>query len=332
MRSPLGQLGRAAALAVAIPLALVGASGAGPLAADEPAPVMWHDPGDVATKDLFWGGGAADRVPQPPFTFVKEDLDGTKPKVHVLDARGTAWSVKFDRRRDRRGLEVPTEIAASRLVWALGYFVEESYLVTDGVIERVGRLQRAQSVLGSDGRFTRARFERRSGDVERLEKQWGVDDNPFVGTKELSGLLLVTALLNNWDFRPDNTGVLRVRAAGRHHDRYLVTDLGTAFGRMPGSRDGHRSKWNVKDYQADPAFTVRPDADILELNLRQDDGSPVRVPTAHARWLVQWTSKLTEPQVRRAFEAAGASHAEATGFTEAFLQRVRALEKAVAGS
>jgi hypothetical protein len=310
-------------------LVMVGASA--PLAADEPK-VLWRDPGDVAAKDLFWGAGSPDRAPQPPFAFAKEDLDGTKPKVHVVDGRGTAWSVKFDRRRDRRGLEVPTEIAASRLVWALGYFVEESYLVTDGVIEGVGPLHRAQSVLGPDGRFARARFERRPPEVERLETRWSIDDNPFVGSRELSGLLILTALLNNWDFRPDNTGVLRVRAGDGKEDRYLVTDLGTAFGRMPGPQ-GHRSKWNVKDYRVDAAFTIVANPEPgLELNLALNEGERVRVPLEHARWLAQWTSKLTEPQVRRAFEAAGASKADSAGFTAAFLARVRALEKATSSA
>lgn len=325
MKYAIGRNSRAITAAVLAGLVLVGASAAP--AAAEPK-VLWRDPGDVATKDLFWGPGSPDRAPQPPFTFAKEDLDGTKPKVHVVDARGTAWSVKFDRRRDRRGLEVPTEVAASRLVWALGYFVEESYLVTDGVIERVGPLHRAQSVLGPDGRFARARFERRPAEVERLETRWSIDDNPFVGSRELSGLLILTALLNNWDFRPDNTGVLRVRAGDAKEDRYLVTDLGTAFGRMPGPA-GHRSKWNVKDYQADPAFTIAGSPEPgLELNLAVNEGQRVRVPLEHARWLAQWTSKLTEPQVRRAFAAAGASKADAAGFTTTFLARVRALQKA----
>lgn len=56
--------------------------------------VLWRDPGAVASKDLFWGNGGRAEAPRPPFTFVDEDLSGTKPKVRVTDARGTKWNVK----------------------------------------------------------------------------------------------------------------------------------------------------------------------------------------------------------------------------------------------
>jgi hypothetical protein len=297
---------------------------------DTPEPVLWRDPGDIAKKDLFWGPGSAERTPKPPFTFVKEDVSGTKPKVHVVDANGATWSVKFDH-RSARGREVPAEIAASRLAWALGYFAEESYFVKDGTIDKVGPLERADSVLGADGRFRAARFERRGDDVERLSKRWTVDTNPFTGSKELSGLLIVVALLNNWDFREGNTGVLRVGSGGKREDRYLITDLGTAFGGMGGGggEAGHRSRWDLKDYSRKVPFVQRADDDALELNFRLEGTKPVRVPMEDARWLSQLASRLTEGQVRKAFEAGGATDAEVSGFSKRFLERVRELQQAV---
>jgi hypothetical protein len=294
----------------------------------DPQPILWRDPGNVAAKDLFWGPGSDTRAPQPPFAFTKEDTAGTKPKVHVVDARGVAWSVKFDNDL-QRGREVPAEIAASRIMWALGYFVEESYLVSDGRIEQLGPLERAHLVLGPDGRFADARFERRPTDIERLSKRWGVDDNPFVGSKELSGLLIVVALLNNWDFRPENTGVLRVSAGGVREDRYVVTDVGTAFGRMDDSFFRRHSRWNEKEYQADRAFIRRADRTTLELHYRPNGVDRARVPLRHARWLAQFTDQLTELQLRQAFAAGGASRAEADAFTTRLLEKIRELRTAL---
>src|SRR5215469_13219109 len=45
--------------------------------------VFWRDPGNIAERDLFWGPGGSRHQPRGPFTFVKEDLDGSNPKFVV---------------------------------------------------------------------------------------------------------------------------------------------------------------------------------------------------------------------------------------------------------
>ena len=79
--------------------------------------VLWRDPGDIATRNLFYGPGGAKDQPQGPYTFIKEDLDGSNPKFVVKDSNGVKWKVKL-------GLEARPETVATRLVWAVGYFVE----------------------------------------------------------------------------------------------------------------------------------------------------------------------------------------------------------------
>src|SRR5687768_9200697 len=90
------------------------------VAAQGGKPVLWRDPGNIAGLDLFWGRGAEARAPRSPFTFLKVDTTGVQPKMQVRDAGGREWVVKF-------GEEVHAEIAANRLVWALGYVAEEFY-------------------------------------------------------------------------------------------------------------------------------------------------------------------------------------------------------------
>ncbi|MGE3510155.1 MAG: hypothetical protein AB7N65_14885 [Vicinamibacterales bacterium] len=296
-------------------------------AAAAPTPVLWRDPGNIAARDLLWGAASPDRAPRPPFVFLQEDASGSKPKIHVRDAVGRTWSVKFDR-RSGRGREVPSEVAATRIAWGLGYFVEETYLVKEGVIEHTGALTRGRRVLDANGRFKSARFEPRPDDVERLDTRWRIDDNPFAGSKELSGLVALAALLNNWDFRAGNTTVLRVKTEGGLEDRYIVSDWGTAFGRM----SPRRSRWNLEHYQNAAPFFAPPADGHLDFNIEPDDESHgARIPVEHARWFSDLASQLTERQLRAAFEAADATDAEVRGFAQAVARRIARLHAATHG-
>jgi hypothetical protein len=58
-------------------------------------------------------------VPAGPFTFVNEDLGGTNPKANVRDVNGVLWGVKWDE-------EAQSEVAASRLAWAMGLRVYDT--------------------------------------------------------------------------------------------------------------------------------------------------------------------------------------------------------------
>src|SRR5262249_5308539 len=88
-------------------------------AANLPA-LIWRDPGDVKTLNLFYGAGGKEHAPDPQgkFTFLKEDLKQTSPKFDVEDKQGVRWRIKL-------GQEPQAETAATRLLWAAGYFVRE---------------------------------------------------------------------------------------------------------------------------------------------------------------------------------------------------------------
>src|SRR5262245_51265327 len=36
-------------------------------------PIMWRDPGDIASKNLIYGIGSPEGMPKPPFQFKEED-------------------------------------------------------------------------------------------------------------------------------------------------------------------------------------------------------------------------------------------------------------------
>jgi hypothetical protein len=92
--------------------------------------VLWHDPGPVETLDLRRGIGGAEMQPKPPFTFEDEDTSGTTPKIKVRDANHRSWVIKF-------GREASPDTFCSQLAWALGYYVEPTYFVPEGVIADV---------------------------------------------------------------------------------------------------------------------------------------------------------------------------------------------------
>ncbi len=211
------------------------------------APVLWRDPGNIRSRDLFYGAGSKALAPVPPFRFLKEVKDGKSPKFDVEDARGVTWRVKL-------GPEAQAETVATRLVWAVGYNAEESYYLDRAHIDGLRRLSRGQKYV--EGALVRgARFEPRRDNVER-GKRWDWAKNPFKGTRELNGLKTMMVLLNNWDLRKNNT-ILHVKdpSTNRVEAQYTVTDLGAVLGAAGAIGGRHRSKNNVQDFQR--SFFVR---------------------------------------------------------------------------
>jgi hypothetical protein len=299
-----------------------------PPAADRP--VLWHDPGHVASLDLSWRDHDRFKPPVPPFRFVKEDMSGTRAKVHVEDASGVEWNVKLAGNWDDTA-EVHAEVAAGRIVWALGYFVEPGYYVPGGTIDGVKDLHRASRGLTPDGLFRGARFKRRPKKEETTDVHWTFLDNPFLGTRELSGLMILMTMLNNWDLTRINTAVLQDKGEGH----YLVSDLGASFGHMEDVRLPWSlfsmypwTKWNVRDYQ-EQRFLDGVHDGRLRLHFRGEVSLP-DIPLEHARWFSDLVSQLTPAQIRAAFESAGATPDETAGFAARFEQKVRELQAAVA--
>lgn len=292
-------------------------------------PVLWRDPGHIASSDLSWSDRGRFKPPVPPFTFVKEDTSGSRAKVHAKDANGVEWNVKLAGNWDDTA-EVHAEVAAGRIVWALGYFVEPGYYVPGGTIEGVKDLHRAARALTPDGHFRAARFKRRPKKDETIDDHWTFLDNPFIGTRELSGLMILMTMLNNWDLTRLNTAVLL--DGGERH--YLVSDLGASFGHMENVRFPSSffsmypwTKWNVRDYQ-EQRFLDGVHDGRLRLHFRGEVTMP-DIPLEHARWFSDLVSQLTPAQIREAFESAGATPEETAGFAARFEEKVRELRTAV---
>src|SRR5436190_17508213 len=141
-------------------------------------PVLWHDRGDAAMLDMVYGSGGKEHEPGTKFKFIKESSAGTSPKFEVEDENGVKWKVKL-------GAEVKSETAATRFVWAAGYFVDDAYYRHEIRVQGLPKLSRGQEFVSGDT-VTDVRLESagKNGDSQ----DWSWFENPFVGTRELNGL------------------------------------------------------------------------------------------------------------------------------------------------
>jgi hypothetical protein len=283
-------------------------------------PILWKEHPNVSQLNLYYGVGSDAGIPKAPFTFVKEDVTGTNPKVKVVDANGVKWNVKFDE-------EVHAEVAASRLVWACGYMVEASYFVPSGKIIGVNGLGRAKKFVGADGSFNTAMFENRPETIARRNIRWSWDSNPFVGTKEFSGLAILNVLLNNWDAKVDNNNVLGIYGDNNQvNEWYVQSDWGGTFGKMGGVFS--HTKWDVNDYSKQ-AFISGVSGGQLKLNYSGKMGSSLKsVPVEHAKWFAGIIGQLTDEQIRDAFKAAGATDQEVVAFSARVRYKINELKAA----
>jgi hypothetical protein len=297
---------------------------------------LWHQPNDIATRNLFYGPGGKEHEPRPPFTFVKEELDGTNPKFVVKDRDGEKWKVKL-------GQEARPETAASRLTWAAGYFADEDYLVPVlHVRDLPSRLKRGQQLINPDGSMNDARLKREPED-EKKAGEWRWRNAPFVGTREFNGLRVIMALINNWDLKDTNNAIRERRGPSGPEIRYLVSDLGASFGTArrdwpviiaKGYLDSYRQSKFIIDatpYYVNLAVPGRPSIKIL-VNPRSYFGRlrfrwiGRHIPREDARWIGQLLAHLSREQIRDAFRAAGYGPGEVEGFAMIVENRIAQLK------
>ncbi|MBZ5543439.1 MAG: hypothetical protein LAO07_07145 [Acidobacteriia bacterium] len=273
---------------------------------------LWRDRGDAATLDLLNGPGGKEHQPGTNFKFIEEAKSGTAPKFDVEDENGTKWKVKL-------GPEVKSETAATRLVWAAGYFADEDYYRPQIRVQGMKQLSRGQKYVSDGGLVREVRLERQG--VGKKLKNWSWSQNPFAGTREFNGLRVMMALINNWDLKEINNGIFDVNG----EPRYEVTDLGASFG-STGNRFG-RSKAVMKDY-AKTKFIEKVTPKSVDFVFHTKIESVGKnIPIADARWIGNRLGQFSAEQIGDCFRAAGFSPAEVEGYTRVVRQRIEALKK-----
>ena len=299
--------------------------------------VLWIDPGDIRTRNLYWGPGGEEHQPKTPVQFVQEDMHGTTPKFDVEDSDGKKWSAKL-------GLEAKPETAAARLLWAVGYSANENYFVPELEVRNMPPfLRRGRSLAGKDGHVPNVRLQRRPRGYEKSRK-WNWRHNHFYGTREFNGLRVMMGLIGNWDLKDDNNAVLENEKKDDSPKIYEVSDLGTSMG-TPGKRYTDKfSKGNLAVYRRtrliahdhgehiDLNFPKRPPfTELLEFEWRfffhqlNIHWVGEHIPRADAKWIGSLLAQLSPQQISDAFRAAGYSQTEIDAYTQAVLSRIHEL-------
>lgn len=267
-------------------------------------PVLWKEPTDISSRNLFLGPGGEEMKPDvTTVTFVEQKTGGYSTKYEVRDGSGRRWIAKL-------GKEAKSDTAANRLLWAAGYVTEVAYLVPR--VEIKGK-----------GTFENVRFEARPEDVKRIG-DWKWKENPFNGTNEFQGLKVLMVLLNNWDIKDSNNEILAIKGSdGTQELHYIISDLGGSLGKTGGffSRSRNKPEDFVKAKFVESVKGGRVDFNYGGKNkaLFED------ITVEQARWIGSLLSRLSDEQLRDAFRAANYTTQEIEEYTQAMKERISQL-------
>ena len=275
-------------------------------------PVLWKQHAAIASLDLYEGQGGTKHEPKAPYTFLDESKSGTNPKFDVNDANDKKWRVKL-------GEEAMPEVVASRLLWAMGYFANDDYLLPEATVANL-KLRRGGDQV-RNGTVTRARFARKPGGEKKIGI-WQWKDNPFVGTREFNGLRVMMAVLNNWDLKDVNNAVYSDSKTGQQ--LFLVSDVGATFGSNGLEFSKERAKGNIDSFK-DSKFVTKVTATTVSFGtpssptgvLLASFGGSVKsyamrknlewigrdIPIEDARWIGAELGHLSHKQLVDAFRA-----------------------------
>ena len=266
---------------------------------------LWSDPG--SERDLFWGVGGQRLAPDPSVTYkvLEVKRSGFSMGLTVEGPDKRKWSAKMPP-------EAPTEVVASRLLWAVGYHQPPIYYVgtwnADDAPEKNPQLP--------------ARFREAKPDLHGLDAGdiWSYYQNPFVGTKELNGLLVLQVMLGNSDLKDEQNALYTLKEPFEGAARwYVARDLGQSFGRT-GVLDAPRG--DIKVFEQTP-FIKGMAGGFVRFDYRGRHGKLVDHMTPDdVRWICSKLQRLTDKQWDDAFRSGGYNPEIAARYIKRFKQKI----------
>lgn len=275
---------------------------------------LWHEPLDLESRDLFDGpGGTGLRPPPVTYTFVERKTTGTNPGYDVRDPEGRLWSVKL-------GKEAQSEVATSRILWAIGFHQPPSYYV-----ER-------WTMSGGDVPEQPAGRFRPELPGHEIVGEWSWYENPFVGSRPFAALVIANMLLNNWDLKTANNKVYEIATeGGAIEKRYVVRDLGASLGKakqpwllswMPFMRYGQGSKNELADFETQ-GFVRAVKGDVVEFDYRGlDEALFDSVTPEDLDWTCRLLLRLSEQQWHDAFRAGGYTAEQSASYVQKIREKI----------
>lgn len=260
---------------------------------------LWVKPANIASRDLFWGFGGEKYAPKP----------GTKFKVKAFKESGTSpgWDVEDpDTGREydiKAGSEAQVEVVLSRLMWAVGFHQPPIYLLTK--YDLSGEKADEMPMTG--------RFRPKLGDelADNVDT-WSWHENPFVGTREFKGLIVMQLIFNNWDLKTPQNKIYDVKNPGAGPARwYVVRDLGAALGRTAwpvGTKNDPAEFEKQQLIKRVAGRRVEFDYDARHKELFED------ITVDDVVWIAELMNQITPKQYADAFRAAAYPDETATRF------------------
>jgi hypothetical protein len=266
---------------------------------------LWVEPG--SSRDLFWGVGGKRLAPDPSATYkvIEIKRGGFSRGYTVESPEGREWSVKFPP-------EAPTEVVASRLFWGIGYHQPPIYYLDRWTAERAT----------TPNPQLPARFRESKPDLHGLDAEgdWSYYRNPFVGTRQLSGMLVLHAMLGNSDLKDDQNRIYELDKPLEGASRwYVARDLGQTFGRT-GRFNAPRG--NIQVFEETPFIRGVENGRVrLEYSGRHRSLFDHITP-ADVRWICERLDALTDKQWDDAFRAGGYPKPVADRFIRRMKQKI----------
>jgi hypothetical protein len=302
---------------------------------------VWHaPPTPISAVDLAAnpaGPGSFATTDVVPCKFELKSSDGRTPKFQCIRAGGDVLKVKYGRNNP----ETFGEVAATRLVSALGFGADRMYVVARvrcfgcpafpypkvGIFDAL----RADPARAID--FDMAVIERRLPGLE-IEGGWGwpelssIDAGAGGATRaEVDALRLLAVFLNNWDAKPVNQRLLCAETTDPQEPRCdqpvaYMQDLGQTFG--PKSID--LGGWSRTPVWSDAAACR---VSMRDLPWHGASFADITISEDGRLFLAGLLRQVTEPQVRALFAGArftdffrNEAAADGEAWTRAFLARV----------
>lgn len=268
---------------------------------------LWVEP--ERNRDLFWGVGGKRLAPDPNGRYtVIEIKRGGYSRGYTVTGPGDSdreWTAKFPP-------EASTEVVASRLFWGIGYHQPPIYHVAEWHAEKAT----------SPNPQLPARFREKNPDLAGMKSDtfWSYYENPFVGTKQLTGMLVLHAMLGNSDLKDDQNALYILETPHEGANRwYVARDLGQAFGRT-GLLDPPRGDPDV--FEETPFIRGVSNGKVrFEYHGRH---KPLfeNITPADVRWICGQLAALSDQQLQDAFRAGGYPKSLADRFIRRLEQKI----------
>jgi|SoiMethySBSTD1v2_1073268.scaffolds.fasta_scaffold255948_1 hypothetical protein len=279
---------------------------------------LWIDPADLGSRNFFDGPGGQALAPAESarYELLAVDTKGYSGGYDVRDRQGVKWSVKV-------GKEAQPEVAASRILWGLGFHQPPIYLLRDWTLD-------GASVDPASLRL--ARF-RRDSEEAKVVGDWSWYENQFVGSQPFQGLVVVNMMLNNWDWKTSNNKIYDIPNPQSGPTRvYVVRDLGASLGKTsfppflrwtPMRGMGQGSRNDVDDFEQQ-GFIKEVDGQQVRFHYKGIHQKVVDTITVeHVVWASRLMSRVSDEQWRDAFRAGGFTPGEQQRYVEKLKSKIR---------